>query len=376
VEDEKLGGYLNPKLNFYFTPITMECFFTFTFEKKHSEAVNPETLFEEFFLNGLVPSRAAFEQKLAKQSEFNIPGKDINSIKQGGYDFDTYLIENVTKPDVNNYNKNIQIFLKFFIETGSYIDDEDPAWKLLLLIERKFDASRQREDRTFVGFVSYYPFYREYNAYRLRISQQVILPCFQRKGLGSHLLNQIYQHYRSQDACYEITIEAPSEGFQLMKDGLDLKILLPAEEFKTIVSKISSEPLRDAKAVYDCSRILNKDGLERLNKETKIRKAQISRVFDLILLLAIDEENITAVGAYEGYLRKKIEKVSGQQLFSQVKEKYIEVDGVVEKINYNQFTQNSKMIADKFDEIFKFTLAQYQRVLKAYRRSSTSTSSA
>lgn len=349
----------------------MQCYLSFTYEKKHAEAVNPETYFEDFFLNGLVATRSAFEQRLASEADFAFPGKHINTLKQGESILETYLIEDVTQTGINHYNKNIQVFLKFFIETGSYIDDSDPAWKLLLLLERRTDANTQRETRTFVGFVSYYPFYREYNQYRLRISQQVILPCFQRRGLGSHLLHQVYKHYRNLPECYEITVEAPSEGFQLMKDGLDLKLLLPSEEFKTIAARIGTDPIRDAKAVYDMSRTLNKDGLERLNKQTKIRKAQISRVFDLVLLLAVDTEHTGAMAAYEGYLRKKIEKVSGQQLFSQIKEKYIEVDGVVEKINYGQFTQNTKLIADKFDEIFKFTLGQYQRVLKAYKRSST-----
>lgn len=368
MEDEKLEGYLNPKLDFFFTPITMYCYFRFTYEKKNAEAVNPETYFEEFFLNGLVPTRQAFEQRLLKETDYLFPGKHINTLVQDEKKYETYLVENVTLADINHYNMNIQVFLKFFIETGSYIDDEDPAWKLLLLIERRHDQVAQREVRTFVGFVSYYPFYREFDAYRLRISQQVILPCFQRKGLGSHLLHQIYQHYSTQSSCYEITIEAPSEGFQLMKDGLDLKILLPREEFKHIASRIGANPLNDSREVFDYSRSLTKEIFERLNKDTKIRKAQISRVFDIILLLAIDPENKAVMGSYESYLRKRVERISGQQLFSEVKEKYIEVDGVLEKINYGQFTQNSKLIADKFDEIFKFTLEQYQRVLKAYKR--------
>lgn len=368
MEDEKIEGYLNPKLDFFFTPITMHCFFRFTYEKKNSEAVNPETYFEEFFLNGLVPTRQAFEQRLLKETDYAYPGKHINTLVQGENKYETYLIENVTEADINHYNKNIQVFLKFFIETGSYIDDEDPAWKLLLLIERRHDKVAQREVRTFVGFVSYYPFYREFDAYRLRISQQVILPCFQRKGLGSHLLHQIYQHYSSQANCYEITVEAPSEGFQLMKDGLDLKILLQREEFSHIVRRIGVNPVTDKKEVFDYSRSITKQAYESLNKDTKIRKAQISRVFDLILLLSIDQENEAVMGAYQSYLRKKVEQISGQQLFSQVKEKYIEVDGVVEKINYGQFTQNSQLIQNKFDEIFKFTVEQYQRVLKAYKR--------
>lgn len=141
-------------------------------------------------------------------------------------------------------------------------------------------------------------------------------------------------------SCYEITVEAPSDAFQMMKDSLDMKLLLEMPEMKEFKERIAN-PLTDAKTIFDYSRKLNKENLQTLNKGTKIRKAQISRVFDIVLLASINTDDSTAVSAYEGFLRKKIERLNSQILFSRVKEKYIEHEGAVVPINYASFAPNN-----------------------------------
>lgn len=125
-----------------------------------------------------------------------------------------------------------------------------------------------------------------------------------------------------------------------MKDSLDLKLLLETPELKEFKEKLDY-PLKDAKTIFDYSRKLNKDNLLVLNKHTKIRKAQISRIFDIILMSSVDHSDSSAVSAYEGFLRKKLERLNSQILFSRVKEKYIEHEGVVIPINYASFAPNN-----------------------------------
>ena len=78
------------------------------------------------------------------------------------------------------YNRRIQIFLKFFIETGSYIDEDDENWKIHLM----FEYNKTDNEYYFVGFITFYLFNQELSKYRVRVSQQIILPPYQRKGLG------------------------------------------------------------------------------------------------------------------------------------------------------------------------------------------------
>lgn len=156
----------------------------------------------------------------------------------------------------------------------------------------------------------------------------------------SDLTQQIYLHYLAESACYEITVEAPSESFQLMKDSLDMKLMMDMPEFSEFKALLSS-PLKDAKAIFDHSRKLNKDVLQKVAERIKIRQAQISRVFDIILLACIEENDSFATSAYKGFLRKKIERLNSQILFSRVKEKYIEYEGKVIPVTYSNFAPNN-----------------------------------
>lgn len=136
IEDEIIRGYEEPRLDFFFAPLTMECYFRYTYKSRTRESINLELPFENFFLNGLITERAEFEKKLQGQQQFQIPGKPLGQVVRQESVFDTYLVEDITEPRINHYMKNFQIFLKFFIETGSYVDDSDPIWKHMLMVER------------------------------------------------------------------------------------------------------------------------------------------------------------------------------------------------------------------------------------------------
>lgn len=71
------------------------------------------------------------------------------------------------------------------------------------------------------------------NSYKLRISQFIVLPPYQRLGIGSTLLEQMYSYYLQDKKCTEITVEDPSEDFQQMKDALDIKLIWKNGFFRT-----------------------------------------------------------------------------------------------------------------------------------------------
>ena len=135
IEDETIRGYADPQLHFYFTPLTMECYFAYTYKHKDPDAPLLESFFFDFFLNGLIMNRKQFENKLAIDQDFKPPGRNIGSYHQGHSEFQCRVVEDQTNPEFSYFNKNIQIFLKFFIETGSYVESDDPMWKFLYMIE-------------------------------------------------------------------------------------------------------------------------------------------------------------------------------------------------------------------------------------------------
>lgn len=136
IEDEIIRGYEEPRLDFYFTPITMDCYFNYTWKSRSKESVNLDTLFYPFFLNGLIMDRKKFEEKLAEQDRFEVPAKLLGQLTKGESTFFTYVVDDITVPAFKHYMHNFQIFLKFFIETGSYVDDSDSIWKIILMIEK------------------------------------------------------------------------------------------------------------------------------------------------------------------------------------------------------------------------------------------------
>lgn len=151
----------------------------------------------------------------------------------------------------------------------------------------------------------------------------------------------------------------------MMKDLLDLKIVLSKNCFD-FLSKIET-PLTDARTIYDTSRMLTQDLLKKIQKEVKLSKSQISRVFDIAFLTKINWENESGKSAYSGFLQKKTQRLFGQLLYTKIKEKYVEYEGKIFPVNYTQFG-NSPEHDKKLNEIFKFNLDQYQKVLSSYKK--------
>ena len=67
--------------------------------------------------------------------------------------------------------------------------------------------------------------------FRLRISQFVIMPPFQRRGHGQQLLRAIYSLARSMPHCVEVCVENPSPGFCKLRDKTDARVLQELELF-------------------------------------------------------------------------------------------------------------------------------------------------
>lgn len=74
-----------------------------------------------------------------------------------------------------------------------------------------------------VGYTTLYQFFHYPSSYRLRLSQILILPPYQRSGHGRYLLQQVYQDARINPQYVEINIEDPSPGFQRLRDTMDLQ---------------------------------------------------------------------------------------------------------------------------------------------------------
>lgn len=130
-------------------------------------------------------------------------------------------------------NSRLQPLLLFFIDGASIIDGHDPKWILHYL---------HAPEGHVVAFCSAYPFLRFPDKVRLRISQFLVLPPFQRQGLGSLLYRRIVRtasqvdnddsitaaaspNSRRGGTVEEITVEDPSEAFSDFRLANDLAMV-------------------------------------------------------------------------------------------------------------------------------------------------------
>ena len=79
--------------------------------------------------------------------------------------------------NLQEYHKRVQVFLLWFVDAASYIDDDDDRWDFYFLFEL-LEGDRY----ALAGYATVYNFFAYPDHIRPRISQILVLPPFQRMG--------------------------------------------------------------------------------------------------------------------------------------------------------------------------------------------------
>jgi histone acetyltransferase 1 len=203
------------------------------------------------------------------QDTWTPPGTLVKTIEKNGETYEIWR-GNLADGAVKQLIRRIQITVLFFIEGGSYVgldadgNDEPECslarWSVFLVYKKQAAPSApEKSEYLFQGFSTVYDFWmyqlpsppnspRQYDApiapnvdnswelpkggldlsnfpRRARISQFIILPPYQGKGIGALLYDTIFNLYMADTATKEITVEDPNEDFDLLRDLCDLKYL-------------------------------------------------------------------------------------------------------------------------------------------------------
>lgn len=102
---------------------------------------------------------------------------------------------------VRSLHAHLEPLLIFFVDAASAIDANDPAWDLLLAVEVANDGSSV----DVLGFATVYSFYVYPDRTRLRLSQVLVLPPYQGRGVGSRLVDAVYAMAEKKNAV-DITV--------------------------------------------------------------------------------------------------------------------------------------------------------------------------
>lgn len=266
--------------------------------------------------------------------DFSPPGNLVKSYSRNGRHFEIWsgsLLDHRVRETV----ERMQIFISFFIEGGVPLNTTDADWTLdrwtvYFVYEKLLNSSASCLcPFSFIGYATTYRFYtfqpryqtsahtREAQAApdmvlpskdevspvalpsRLRISQFLILPPYQSSGHGSALYNAVYSTAIADGTIRELTVEDPSEEFDLLRDMNDWKVLKPkfaAADVRIITAAVDQFQPRRLRRL-PTSKILQVDTLRSIRSSTKIAPRQFSRQLEIFLLSLIPFTHRAAGGA-------------------------------------------------------------------------------
>lgn len=286
----------------------------------------------------------------------------------------------------------IELFSLLYIEGGSYIgrqpEADDPwkapedadRWTIFLLYKRSAEG---KAGYTFVGYSTVYRFFyfqaptppaspgsdwdlpkEPFDVTdlpcRSRISQFVILPPFQGRGIGARLYSSIFQHYINHPQTKEIPVEDPNEAFDDMRDICDLTYLRGLPEFEQVRVNTGITIPRDLTSA--CPRdIVDPAVLEKLRLQTKIVSRQFSRVVEMHTMSQLPE---TVQPSFEGKNGTATKEDKHQYRLWQL------------YVKQRIFRQNRDLLGqidpperlDKLNESLSSVELEYARILAAHAR--------
>ena len=178
---------------------------------------------------------------------------------------------NAEQPTFTHLNDHLQAIFKFYIESASCIP-LDPFWHYFLVYM----------DNKLVAYATVFDEFLKVPKAPLTISQVLVLPPYQKFGIGSTLLEQIYSYYLRVQKCLSMIVEDPADDFQRMKDALDIKMILRSGFFRTIRGLGLSDPSKYLKP--DSFKMCGLDHKEigEIRNKLKLKKENVQRCFELL----------------------------------------------------------------------------------------------
>jgi histone acetyltransferase 1 len=315
--DEEIYGYRRLSIDFFFTAGSLFTYYNYEFEEKLPDADNVEQLINSKLLAPFTNDLEEFKRHIGekfippgdKLYHYTIPTVEtISGTTRDLIEYEIYAA-NFTNSAMKNYHKRIQFFLLFFIDRSSYINDNDHVWEVLLLIEKRSNKLNPSHIvYNFVGYTTLYRFLHFPSEWRLRLSQILIIPPYQRSGHGQQLLQFVYQLAEQRDAT-EINIEDPSPVFQLLRDLLDVQLAKKHAYYsnKANITDVENmnHPLHAFRPEYS----------SEMRRKLRITAQQARRIYEILKLNCIEMKNCKQYTAYRLEVKRRL-AVENEELLS------------------------------------------------------------
>jgi len=294
-EQEMIFGYRDLRVKLYYSASKLTTYLGTSYTEKIKpaeydgvEADSIQKQLADKLAPGYYTNIDDFTAALLKDSNFKPYGKLVHSftadkVAENGNSmsksYEVYTCD-MTCSGFKLYHQRLQTFLLWFVDAASFIDADDENWKFFLVYEKSEVGGET------VYYVSGYATVYQYYAYpahkRPRISQVLVLPPYQRSGVGAQLLETIYKEFIANNEVRDITVEDPSDEFIRLRDYVDTKNCrgLPAFAADKLEKGFSADMVKEATEKY------------------KINKRQCRRIYEILKLYNI---NTNDSGQYRKY---------------------------------------------------------------------------
>ena len=276
--NEVIHGYKGLKVLISLTPKTFFAHLNIQYAEKLDVNDDIENILALHFKERFTRNKATFISKLNEENKIIPKGKLIFSENNRKI----YNVD-ILKDDYTEENYSIQALCTFFIDAASFIPIEENFWGYFIIVENveNKDKKDEKENWRTLGICSYKNFHIELYKYFTMLSQFLILPPYQRKGLGTFLLENIYKYLFNEDKnCLEIMTEDPSIEFILMRDYTITKLMAKEKLIDNLLNLIKDKTI-EKKEVFD-KFILSPDDIKKISKKLKLQDILITRAIEII----------------------------------------------------------------------------------------------
>jgi GNAT superfamily N-acetyltransferase len=276
--NEVIHGYKGLKVLISLTPKTFFAHLNIQYAEKLDMNDDIENILALHFKERFTRNKATFISKLNEENKIIPKGKLIFSENNRKI----YNVD-ILKDDYTEENYSIQALCTFFIDAASFIPIEENFWGYFIIVENveNKDKKDEKENWRTLGICSYKNFHIELYKYFTMLSQFLILPPYQRKGLGTFLLENIYKYLFNEDKnCLEIMTEDPSIEFILMRDYTITKLMAKEKLIDNLLNLIKDKTI-EKKEEFD-KFILSPDDVKKISKKLKLQDILITRAIEII----------------------------------------------------------------------------------------------
>ncbi|XP_031258047.1 histone acetyltransferase type B catalytic subunit-like isoform X2 [Pistacia vera] len=300
--DGKIYGYQELKITVWVNIISFHSYADITFKGTSNRGkgiTDLKSALQSIFAETLVESKDKFLQTFSTETQFIRSAVSTGEVMQhkASNGHVSHLEEAVSDLEVvrmvvgnmatgHLYSRLIPLVL-LLVDGSNPIDVTDPRWELYLLIQKTEDQQGDIQHRL-LGFTALYRFYHYPDSTRIRLSQILIVPPYQRKGYGSYLV-EVLSNIAIAENVYDFTVEEPLDSFQHVRTCVDIKHLLAFEPIQPAIDSavLSLKEGKVSKKIRAPRFVPPLSAVDDVRKTLKINKKQFLQCWEILIYLSL-----------------------------------------------------------------------------------------